>query len=90
MKKLLFSAMLCACSLAGMTQAFFNVDGVRYLQKSENKVIVARQDANLSGDMTITVDYCPSGVKPKLPERLTNDSKVYVAEWKEEIYSNEK
>ncbi|MBP5799889.1 MAG: leucine-rich repeat protein [Prevotella sp.] len=58
MKKILSFFPLCFCSMLVQAQTFFNVDGVRYLIEDDH-VVVARQDAELAGDIVIpaTVTY---------------------------------
>ena len=52
MKKLFILTMLFACTLTGMAQTFFDVDGVRYMLEDDHAV-VARQDRELTDDINI-------------------------------------
>ena len=70
MKKILLFFSLCFCTLMVQAQTFFNVDGIRYLVE-DNHAVVARQDKELTGNITIpaTVTY---GEKEYNVTRLMN------------------
>ncbi|MCR5160113.1 MAG: leucine-rich repeat protein [Prevotella sp.] len=60
MKKLLFIALFCTCSLAGMSQNRVTIDGVDYLleattlgEQTTYTATIARQDKALSGEIII-------------------------------------
>lgn len=63
MKKLILFTILCACSTISMAQTFMTVDGIRYLIEDDHAV-VARQDKELTGNITI-------------PATITADEKTY-------------
>lgn len=72
MKKLFILTMLFACSLTGMAQTFFDVDGVRYMLEDDHAV-VARQDKELTGTINIPARVTYGGAEFTVTRLMSPD-----------------